>query len=516
MPRISAPHLRVGSLAPASFARHHLMPGTIGSALLAFGALGVGWLPINTSFADTWLVSTLRTNSTGSVVAHLCVMVGIALLIQAWLVLGSDVMSGQAPSLTRLRVLVTCWCAPLLFVPPLFSRDVYSYFVQGKLVAHGLNPYVNGVIDLPGWFNDGADPTWGASPTPYGPLFLLIERGIATAVQEHPLTATLLFRLVALVGVGLLVHFIPRLAFVCGIDPAKAMWLTVLNPVILMHFVADAHNDSLMIGLALAGLTLAAEGKYISGVILIASGAAVKPIALLALPFAGLLQTGARTSWWPRVIAWASGAAITAIVFVVYSALVDVGPGWISAMATPGQLHTWLSPSTALGLAVATGLRLIGLGNHEFILLSVAHAIGTLVAVALVARLLLRPQGRNPIHSAATAFLLVVLLAPTVQPWYLLWPLPLLAVSSLSRLQLQAAVLLSAALGVDALVTSTASANSVLQFSTGGAVLASALVISGVLLVSRRERSLVLGAPLAHGLHPEDPPARSRALRLST
>ena len=33
---------------------------------------------------------------------------------------------------------------PLLLTPPLFSRDVYSYVAQGKLMAGGFNPYLTG------------------------------------------------------------------------------------------------------------------------------------------------------------------------------------------------------------------------------------------------------------------------------------------------------------------------------------------------------------------------------------
>jgi alpha-1,6-mannosyltransferase len=498
-----------------AFTLRHVVPGAVGSLLLSIGALGVGWLPINTAFADGGIVNALKTSTTGSIIARLCVLIGLALLIQAWLVLGADVMSGRSPSVFRLRVLMCTWTAPLIFSPPLFSRDVYSYFVQGKLVAHGLNPYVNGVIDLPGWFNDGADPTWGASPTPYGPLFLLIERGISTAVQEHPLTATLLFRLVSLVGIALLLKFVPRLAFAGGIDPRKALWLAVLNPIVLMHFVADAHNDSLMIGLVVAGLTLAAEGSYISGLVLIAVGSAVKPIGLLAVPFAGLLSVGANARLRSRTLSWVIGLGVTSAVFVVLSVVVDVGPGWVSALLTPGQLHTWLSPSTAIGLGVSTLLRVVGLGDHEVVLLTATHSIGTVLAALLMLRLLIWPAGRSPVRGAALAFLTIVVLAPTVQPWYLLWALPLFAASGLTRHQLQFTVLLSTALGVHGLVTSAAAASTVLNFSPGTSILAAALVIVGVLLVSRRERTLVLGAPVGNGLFPEDPPARGRALRLS-
>ena len=497
------------------FTLHHVVPGTVGSLLLAFGSFGVGWLPINTSIADQGIVHSLRFGTIGTVSTRFAVLIGMALLIQSWLVLGTDVMHGRAPALGRLGTLLCAWSLPLAFVPPLFSRDVYSYFVQGKLIAHGLNPYVHGVIALPGWFNDGADPTWGASPTPYGPLFLLIERGVATAVQEHPLTAAMLFRVASLIGVWLLWRFVPRLAFLGGIDARKAVWLAVLNPVVLMHFVADSHNDSLMIGLLVAGLTLVGERAYYSGIALIALGAAVKPIGLLLLPFAGMLHVGTHSSWSLRVRAWSAAVGITAAIFVVLSALVAVGPGWVPALLTPGGLHTWLAPATGLGLGIAALLRFANLGDHSIGLVTFTHAIGILIAVLLVARLVLHPVHRSPVRTAGLAFLAVVAFAPTVQPWYLIWCLPLFACSGLNQRYLRWVIIATAGLGVHGLVTSAAASSSLVRFSPGAAILAAGCVIAGILLISRRERSLVLGMPLDSGLHPDDAPARSRAVRIS-
>ena len=82
----------------------------------------------------------------------------------------------------------------------------------------------------------------------------------------HAFFGALLFRLIALTGVALMVVYLPRLAHAHGIDPPKAVWLALLNPLVLMHFVAGAHNDALMVGLMVAGLTLAVERHPIIGI----------------------------------------------------------------------------------------------------------------------------------------------------------------------------------------------------------------------------------------------------------
>ena len=116
--------------------------------------------------------------------------------------------------------------------------------------------------------------------------------------------AALLFRLVALVGVALLAVYVPRLARMHGIDADRALWLGVLNPVVLMHFVSGAHNDALLVGLIVAGLAFASAQRCVWGAVLISLAVAIKPVAIIALPFTGLLWAGVGADWARRIRAW--------------------------------------------------------------------------------------------------------------------------------------------------------------------------------------------------------------------
>jgi hypothetical protein len=275
-----------------SFVVRHGTPGLAGSALVAIGALGVGWLPLTSNMLANPLVNLLRGSLAGSLSARAMVVIGLAILLQAWLVLGSELLARDRPDdgipVGSILGVLGMWAAPLLLAPPLFSRDAYSYYVQGRVFGAGFDPTTIGVDVIPGWFDDGADPMWVESPTPYGPVFLMIERGIANFAHPNAYLGALLFRGVALVGVGLIAYYLPRLARLHGIDPSRALWLGVLNPVVLMHFVAGAHNDALMVGLVVAGLALAAEHRCMWGAIAVSLAVAVKPIAIVALPFGGL------------------------------------------------------------------------------------------------------------------------------------------------------------------------------------------------------------------------------------
>ena len=496
----------------------YALPGFVGSLILAVGALGVGWLPLNGGLLDVAGVEALRGTTAGLLLSRAFVFVGVALLLQAWLILGHDLLAdpddphslrGVAPR-TLVTVLVA-WVAPPVLAPPLFSRDVYSYFAQGRVVAAGQDPYETGVAVIDGWFEDGVDPMWAETPTPYGPFWLLFARGVANFAPEQPALAALIFRLSALAGLALLVIYLPRLANAHGIPAAPALWLGVLNPLVIMHVVSGAHNDALMIGLIVMGFALASERHPALGTVAIALSAAVKPIALLALPFLGLMWAGLTSGWGARIRAWALALAITVAIFAVASVLAGVGPGWIAALGTPGEVRTWLSPATAIGMLLGMGTTALGLTVDDALVVTVTRAIGTLAAVGILAWLVLRPEGRSPVRGAALAFLTVVLLGPVIQPWYLLWFLPLFAATGLGPKQLRVVILVIAGFSVHGMAESSSTSDSLFEFSDGLAIVAAFVVVGLVLLVSPRERRLVLGGPLSHGLMPADAEAQARA-----
>ena len=500
-----------------AFTLQYAVPGMVGAAVLAIGALGVGWIPLN-GLADVPLVHALRDTGVGVVVSRASVILGGALLLQAWLVVGGDVLAGHVRDIRRLWGVLALWMVPMLLMPPLFSRDAYSYFAQGKLLLSGVDPYHNGVSSIPGWLNAGVDPMWQNTPTPYGPLFLSLSRGIAAVVGDDvgwaPTFAAIAFRVLALVGVGLLAFYVPRLAFHHGIDGTKALWLGVMNPLVLMHFVAGAHNDALMVGLMVAGLCLAVEHRFIAGTLLVAGAGMIKPIGFLALPFVGLLWAGMSSSFGRRVVAWLKTGGVALVALVGLSAIVGVGPGWVRALTTPGEVRTWLSPSTALGMSTGNLLDWFGLGDHTDLAVAAFRIAFMLAAITIVLRLILAPAGRSPVRGTMYAFLAVVLLGPVVQVWYLLWALPLAAATGLRPRQLKWVLLAIAAFTLYGLCETSATADSLIRFSQVVAMIGAFAAVGIAVSVSPRERQLLFGADVEHGLVPEDAPAQARRDRL--
>ena len=418
---------------PAFFARS-VVPGLVGTALIGAGAVGVGWVPVKGSLPAPPLIDVLQSTTFGTIAAACSLIVGVVILLLAWLQLGTELTRSGSTDLRRLWMTLAAWSVPLLLTPPLFSRDVYSYVAQGKLMAGGFNPYLTGPSVMPGWVNDGVDPLWADATSPYGQVFLLFGRLFSDIAGPSAFSMALMFRVLAVVGVAILAWAVPVLAKAYGVNPARALWLGVLNPLVFMHFISGAHNDALMIGLIAAGFALVVRKHPYFGVLLITLGAAVKPIGLVALPFAGLLWAGQGAPMTLVVRRWVQSAAVALTVMVGLAFASGTGFGWLNAVATPASVKTWLSTPTAAGMAIGAVVDVGGF-NATDTLIAAFRVLATVAALAFIAYLCLRPGTRNPVRAAGLAFLALVVLGPAVQPWYLLWCLPLLAATALTKIE---------------------------------------------------------------------------------
>ena len=275
--------LRTGPAASA------VWQGFAGSVLLMLGSFGVGWLAGSSVLIRNPLFILARTTPVAVVITTVLLCVGAVLMLRAWLRLRQH-MAGWGPESTPvLKKALILWVAPMMIALPVFSRDSYAYIGQGRLMEQGLDPYTNGISALNNYFLLGPDTLWTEAPTPYGPLWLWLEHFAVLLPGNSPEIALIPFRLASLAGVVLLFIYVPKLAARHGFNPHHAVWLAVLNPVVLINFVASVHNDSLMLGLVVAGIYYASAKRPVVGILLVTASIAIKPITLIALPFVGLL-----------------------------------------------------------------------------------------------------------------------------------------------------------------------------------------------------------------------------------
>ncbi|MFZ3452735.1 polyprenol phosphomannose-dependent alpha 1,6 mannosyltransferase MptB [Arthrobacter sp. 7Tela_A1] len=407
-----------------------VVQGFIGSLMMLAGSLGVGWLSLSSvELRRVSFIMWLRFEPAGAVISVFLLAVGGMLLVRSWLRLGQRIGEWGPESRPYVLKAVVAWGAPMAVALPLFSRDVFAYIAQGLVMVSGLNPYKDGYSQISNYLQLGADDLWAQSPTPYGPIFLWIEEIVVRITGGQTEFSILLFRLISIAGVAMCVYYVPKLAELHGINPHRALWLTAANPLFLTNFIASIHNDALMIGLALAGLYYAAAKRPILGILLVTLSVGIKPITLIFLPFIGLMWAGKGASWPRRFLFWFLTAGLSLGLLAVLGVVNGLGFGWVGALSTPGSVWIWYAPVGFLGLIVATLANALGLPGWSFA--DVVHTVGRLASLAIVAWLMFVGDYSRLVRRLALAFAAIVMLAPMIQSWYVVWLIPLFAVTGI-------------------------------------------------------------------------------------
>ncbi len=428
---------RLGTFATAPEAAPARL-GFLAAMLITAGGLGAGSTRQHDPLLESIHMSWLRFGH-GLVVSSIVLWLGVGLMLIAWLRLGRRVLAGEATEFT-MRATTAFWLAPLLLSVPVFSRDTYSYLAQGALLRDGLDPYAVGPIGNPNSLLDDVSPIWTITTAPYGPAFILVAKLVTMIVGNNVVAGTMLLRLCMLPGLALLTWAAPRLAHHLGGDGPTALWICVLNPLVLIHLMGGVHNEMLMVGLMAAGIALTLRRHHVAGITLITVAIAVKATAGLALPFLfwvwmrHLRDDRGYRSVQAFVAAALSSLVISVAVFAVLSAVAGVGLGWLSALAGSVKIINWLTvPTAAANLIHAFSSGFFAVDFYT--LLRITRLIGIMIiAVSLpVLWWRFRRDDRAVLTGIVWAMLIVVLFVPAALPWYYSWPLAVVAPLARSR-----------------------------------------------------------------------------------
>ena len=451
--RVVRPEVKTKVLAKLPFrtgtAGSAVWQGFAGSVMLTLGSFGIGWLASSSVLIRNPLFILARTTPVAVVVAIVLLCVGAVLMFRAWLRLRQHLAGWGPDSMAVLKKALILWVIPMMFALPVFSRDSYAYIGQGRLMQQGLDPYTNGISALNNYFLLGPDTMWTEAPTPYGPMWLWIEHLAVMLPANTPEIALIPFRLASLAGVILLFIYVPKLAARHGFNPNRAVWLAVLNPLVLMNFVASVHNDSLMLGLVVAGIYYASAKHPVVGILLVTASIAIKPITLIALPFVGLLWAGSQAGWLRKFGLWAATLGISTALLGAMGAINGLGFGWLAALRTSGTVWHLYAP-VGLFSNVAGGVVSFfgGAGGTVTSNIQTVCVVISILIVMALAFFKISPQPATPtgatvdetqrysqavLRRMAWGFAAVVLLAPAIQPWYMLWLLAFFTVTGIAE-----------------------------------------------------------------------------------
>lgn len=433
--------IRDGSTLEAPHFGAPLLVGTLGAVGMVLTGTGIGAVP---GGGYLWWFSL---PGGGSPLVSVLFYLSIGLLVVGWIGVGRAAFAGHL-TVRRAWATLGAWGLPFLVGPPLFSRDLYSYVGQGLVAHHGLDPYSVSPSALgPGPVLASIASVWRHTFSPYGPFFVAASKGVVDVAGRSLIAEILAFRFLELIGVALIMVSLPRLARHLGTDPGIALWLGALSPLALFGFISSGHNDALMVGLLVAGVTVAATGRLMAGVVLCAAAATVKLPAAAAIVF---LVTDRCRQLAPdrRWVVVARAAAATTAVFVAVTLFCGYGWTWIGpgALHVPTELRVLTTPSVSLGTFAFHLLHPLGIPlTRSAVVTGTQYLCGAAVAAGCL--WLLMTLGRHEVvRSTGVALVLIVVGSPTVWPWYLLWGVVLLAATTAQRSKVLAVVAASAML----------------------------------------------------------------------
>jgi hypothetical protein len=345
-------------------------------------------------------------------------LAGAALLGAAALVAGLAALArGWAPSPGRLLAGGLVAAAALLLVPPTSSDDLYSYTAYGRMAVLGHDPYGTTPNDLPTdpVVREAGEP-WRDVPSVYGPL-ATAEQALALRVAGPSArtggTLLAVASAVAFSATALLLH---RAAGSAAARRRVAL-LWTLNPLLLLHLVAGAHVDALLVAFGVAAVLALRRSPAGAG----ALAAAAACVKLSGVLYAATLAWASRHDR-RRLLAVATGAVlVTPPAYLLAGGWTALGP-----VRRAARFVSFGSPWRALSVPLD---HYLGSATSR----AVVSALSLLAVAALCALLGRALPGEGTPRVAAVVTLAWLAGATYVLPWYDAWAWPFLALLPASR-----------------------------------------------------------------------------------
>jgi hypothetical protein len=302
---------------------------------------------------------------------------------------------------------------------PFDSADLYLYANAGHLESrYGLNPYVHVPTDVPGWRRDPMfTDLWMDQPFPYGFLFAHLARVVAWLGHGSVALTVSLFKVVNALALGVTGWLVfstsrrlqhPR--------PDVSLYLLLFSPFLLIHHIANGHNDLLLGLFVVLALRLAVDGRPAGAVAALACGVLVKLVAAAVLPFVVVFLVR-RHGWRRTIVGLVAGAAVLALVSWPYLAEAR-------QFRWHGIADALTSPAYSLHAALL-GIYRFAVGSSEDAFRTITQALlgaGFLVFVVVrVARAARRPEygADDLIEDAVLSMIALTCVASSrFGPWY--------------------------------------------------------------------------------------------------
>jgi len=379
----------------------------------------------------------------------------VFLLVAAMTIKKSDRrQSNIRYSLLLIVVFAVLFRLALLQQKPWLSNDIYRYLWDAQLSAHGVNPYaLPPAADELAEFRDAtiySKMDHKNVHSVYPPMLQLLFLAGRTVSQVFNLQFFVGLKLVfVLIDVGLVLALF-RLLAQLQLDPRWAI-LYAWHPLPIVEIAGSGHTDGVGACTLVLALLFLRQRKYFSAALFFALGFLVKFITILFLPFLAV-------AIWNELNLQKAGRAVALFVLVIIA-------GYAPFMAAGEKLWSgllvysdkWRFNDGFFALVFSGVHRLLPDGLVKYLMIPSGWEINDVVMTTrridlalLISKILcggifafiylrllwqmFKSKSADELDwiivfiSILAAFFL---LAPTLQPWYLLWLLPLLCLGGI-------------------------------------------------------------------------------------
>ncbi len=316
---------------------------------------------------------------------------------------------------------ITTAFAVAVAIPSRGSDDIWSYAMYGRIVAqHHSSPWTR----LPTAFQ--SDPYyakislyWKAQGSVYGPAFVALAALVMLCTGTSALATRVVFQTIAALCVLATLVLLHRR----GVKPV-ALACAGLNPLTIASVVNGAHNDAICGLCVLAAMFCIMDRRSKLAGLLAAIALCVK--AIVFLPIGAMLVW----SWFNRskrdTLTTVGVAGIASLAMLIPAGLMDAfGPLRNSSDLINTGSVWWSGFEWYRKRLLDNGYaRTIAFTDASHAAVTVATIVMLIFAVTVV---WIHRHDDDPIIAVGGASLAYFLLAAYIQPWYLAWALPVLA-----------------------------------------------------------------------------------------
>lgn len=331
----------------------------------------------------------------------------------------------------------------LLMGPTLFTSDLFSYVMYGRMAsAYGANPLVTSPR---AFFLDPVYPLvfWTDTVSVYGPVWISLSYLLMAAVPPVVSQQVAVFKVVAilfhLANAVLIWLILQRMAPRFQLSGTVAY---VWNPLLLIEFAGNGHNDVVMLFFMLLSVLAIVRGHRIRPLVFLTAAILTKWVAAFVLPIYLIAVLREEPGWRARCYYLLRGGGAMVVVMALLYLPYWSGLSTITAMFDSAAIQRFINSFPELLVkpffALLTGSlpSTISRGLTEEITGYALKAAFGAGFFAFWLRELWRahPSARVATLWLRTLFAYLIIACTWFWPWYITWLVPFAALSGWSRL----------------------------------------------------------------------------------